>query len=97
MYWVYILRSIIYRRALYIGYTTDLSARIEEHNNGKSFHTRKYMPWELVYCEGYANIQDAKDRERKLKQFGKVYSQLKRRIMRSLQSAQKVRGQASYE
>ena len=55
------------------------------------------MPWELVYCEGYANIQDAKDRERKLKQFGKVYSQLKRRIMRSLQSAQKVRGQASYE
>lgn len=47
MYWVYIPRSINYRRALYIGYTTDLSARLTEHNSGKSLHTKKYLPWEL--------------------------------------------------
>ena len=92
MFWVYILRSINYRRAIYIGYTTDLSARLNEHNNGKSLHTKKYRPWELVYCEGYANEQDAKEREKSLKQFGRVYSRLKIRIKRSLQSEIKARG-----
>ncbi len=89
---MYILRSIKFRRALYIGFTSDLSARLKEHNSGKSLYTKKYMPWELVYCEGYANEQDARDREKKLKQFGKVYSQLKRRVLRSLQGVEKVRG-----
>jgi len=92
MHWIYILRSIKYRRALYIGYTTDLSARLGEHNSGLSRHTKKYLPWELVYCEGYANEQDAKDREKSLKQFGRVYSRLKVRIRRSLQSEIKARG-----
>ncbi len=92
MFWVYILRSEKFRRAIYIGSTKDLSARINQHNHGISLYTKKYMPWELVYCEGYANEQEARDREKKLKQFGKVYSHLKRRIARSLQGTQKVRG-----
>ncbi len=86
MFWVYILRSINCQKALYIGYTTDLSARLVEHNSGKSRHTKKYMPWELVYCEGYANEPDAVEREKSLKQFGRVYARLKIRIGRSLQS-----------
>ena len=91
MYWLCILRSMNYPRALYIGYTTDLSARLVGHNSGVSFHTRKYRPWELIYCEGYADEQDAKDREKSLKQFGRVYSRLKLRIKRSLQSGIKAR------
>lgn len=85
MYYLYILKSEVTEK-LYIGYTNNLIKRFKEHNSGKSFETKKYMPWRLVYLEGYANIEDAKDREGKLKQFGKVYSQLKRRIWRSLQS-----------
>jgi hypothetical protein len=50
------------------------------------------MPWQLVYLEGYADEGDARDREQKIKQFGKVYSQLKRRIRRSLLDPEKVRG-----
>lgn len=92
MYWVYILRSKNYRRAIYIGFTTDLSARLVEHNSGESFHTKKYLPWELVYCEGYADEQDAKHREKSLKHFGRVYTRLKVRIQRSLQSETKARG-----
>ncbi len=92
MFWVYILRSVNYRRAIYIGYTADLSARLLEHNKGLSVHTKKYMPWAVVYCEGYAYEQDAKDREKSLKQFGRVYSRLKVRIARSLQSGIKARG-----
>lgn len=92
MHWVYILRSINYRRALYIGYTTNLSARVIEHNSGLSPHTRKYLPWELIYCEGYADEQEARNREKSIKQFGRVYSRLKVRIRRSLQGANKARG-----
>lgn len=92
MYWVYILRSKNFRRALYIGYTFDLSARVKEHNNGLSTHTKKYRPWELIYCEGYADEQEAQDREKSLKQFGRVYSRLKLRLKRSLQGANKARG-----
>jgi len=75
------------RSTIYIGKTTNLEKRLEEHNRGLSTHTKKYRPWHYVYIEGYANEDDAKDQERKLKQFGKVYSQLKRRIRRSLQSS----------
>jgi len=85
MYWVYIIKSKNYNQ-LYIGYTKDLTKRLKEHNSGKCPATRKYLPWKPVYLEGYANEEDAKDREEKLKQFGKVYSQLKRKIRRSLRS-----------
>ncbi|HLC89739.1 MAG TPA: GIY-YIG nuclease family protein [Patescibacteria group bacterium] len=83
MYYVYILKSKT-RKLLYIGFTDNLNKRMQEYNQGKSFTTKKYRPWELCYLEGYKNGQDAKDRERKLKQFGKVYSQLKRRIKSGL-------------
>ncbi len=85
MHWVYIIKSKSYNQ-LYRGYTADLTKRLKEHDLGKSSATKKYIPWKTVYLEGYANEEDAKDRETKLKQFGKVYSQLKRRIRRSLRS-----------
>mgnify|MGYP003453426984 FL=1 len=46
MFYVYILKSIKYDQ-IYIGQTDDLKRRIEEHNSGKSFHTKKYAPWEI--------------------------------------------------
>lgn len=85
MHFVYIIKSIK-QRVLYIGVTGNIQKRLAEHNSGKSSHTAKYMLWKPVYIEGYANEEDAYDREQRLKQFGKVHSQLKRRIMRSLQS-----------
>lgn len=85
MHWIYIIKSTKHD-VLYIGYTDNLVKRLDEHNRGLSRHTRKYLPWRFVYVEGYASKSDAIERERILKQFGKVYSQLKRRIKRSLLS-----------
>lgn len=85
MYFVYILKSVKVS-AYYIGSTDNLVRRLKQHNAGVSRSTKRYLPWRFVYLEGYANVEDAKDREKKLKQFGKVYAQLKRRIRRSLQS-----------
>lgn len=83
MYFVYILKSLK-NGEFYIGYTANPNERLKEHNSGLSKHTKKYLPWKYVYIEGYANKEDAQDREIKLKQFGRVYSQLKIRIRRSL-------------
>lgn len=84
MHYVYIIKSAT--RELYIGRTTNPVKRLQQHNLGTSPSTKRYLPWKMVYLEGYASLDDAKDREAKIKQFGKVYSQLKRKIRRSLQS-----------
>ena len=51
MWYVYIIRSVNYPEQEYIGATADLKRRLPEHNAGKSTHTAKFIPWELVsYC-----------------------------------------------
>lgn len=49
---------------LYIGYTTDLKKRLQEHNRGLNFSTKPYLPWQLIHFEAFLNEQDAKRRER---------------------------------
>ncbi|MEX0594618.1 MAG: GIY-YIG nuclease family protein [Patescibacteria group bacterium] len=83
MYWVYVLRSEK-RKELYIGYTSNLQNRIAEHQRGESTSTKRYLPWELVYVEGYSSRNDALTREKNLKYFAKAYIQLKRRLKNSL-------------
>ena len=39
MYYVYILKSINYQQ-IYIGYTKNLKRRIDDHNCGRSGHTK---------------------------------------------------------
>ena len=51
MWYVYIIRSIDFPEQEYVGATADLKRRISEHNAGKSAHSSKFKPWELVwYC-----------------------------------------------
>ena len=69
---------------LYIGITTNIIRRIEEHNTGDNISTKRYMPWVCVYFEGYFSKEDALKRETNLKVFGKAYGQLKGRIKNSL-------------
>ena len=67
MGYVYIMTNAR-NNVLYIGITTDLIRRIEEHANGSgSVFTRKYKCHKLVYYEVFQNPQDAIDRETQLK------------------------------
>ncbi len=84
MYYVYILKNKLDNK-VYIGYTNNLVKRISEHNSGKSIYTKRSNVWSLVYFEGYTSRYDASYREQQLKAYGKTYSNLKRRIWRSLQ------------
>jgi len=81
MYYVYIIKNE--NDDIYIGYSQDLRRRLREHNEGKNRSTKNHV-WEVVYYEAYKNMQDAKEREERLKLHGQAKAQLKRRIFRSL-------------
>lgn len=83
MYWVYLLKTSKYE-TLYIGYTSNLVRRIEQHQSGMVRSTARYLPVRLIYVEGYRNQADALLREKSLKLYGNAYRQLKRRIANSL-------------
>ena len=63
---VYILASAT-GRALYIGVTTDMSRRLEEHRLGRVIHTAKYKIDRLIYMELFETAPDAIAREKQLK------------------------------
>ena len=86
MHYLYILKSLKDCK-LYIGYTNSIINRIKTHNDGKVTSTKSRRPLVVVYCEIYRTEKEAREREYKLKQFGRVYSQLVIRIRGSIDSA----------
>ena len=67
MHYVYILQSVANQTRFYVGTTTDLNRRVEEHNSGKSIHTDKHRPWEPTVCIGFSDRTKALRFERYLK------------------------------
>ena len=65
-FYVYVLESHKDGKR-YIGFTTNLKKRIEEHNKGLSFSTRPRLPMKLIYSEVCTNEDDARRREEYLK------------------------------
>jgi len=78
MYYVYLLKNK--NGQFYIGYTSDLDRRLEEHKSGKVITTHRLSFEGLVYYEAYSTESAAKDRESKLKQFGSSYTGLIKRL-----------------
>ena len=85
MFYVYILKSKKDGK-LYIGFTDDLENRMKKHKGKKVPSTAYRLPLVLIYYESYQSKIDAQNREKKLKYFGKAYSQLKKRIKESLKT-----------
>ena len=52
---MYILRSVNHPEQTYIGSTHDLRSRLAQHNAGKSIHTNKFKPLDLM---AYVALQD---------------------------------------
>ncbi|MHA1753091.1 MAG: GIY-YIG nuclease family protein [Candidatus Helarchaeota archaeon] len=65
-YLVYILKSKT-DGSFYIGYTSNIKKRLEEHNSGRSYYTRRKIPWDLVYKEEFKTKKEAIMREKQLK------------------------------
>jgi putative endonuclease len=65
-FYTYVLRSINFNRN-YVGFTTNLERRLNEHNSGKTKSTRPYRPWKILFSERFDTKTEALLREKFLK------------------------------
>lgn len=59
LHYVYLIQSQNFPTQTYTGYTTDITQRLKDHNSGKSTHTHKYKPWELVSYTAFTSKEKA--------------------------------------
>jgi putative endonuclease len=64
--WTYILKSIK-NGSYYVGISSRLRKRLNEHNTGQSKSTSLLRPWEIIYKEKHEDYQSAREREKYLK------------------------------
>jgi putative endonuclease len=67
MYFVYAIQSENNPDRYYVGLTSDVKRRLDEHNAGKSIHTNKFKPWKLVTYTAFADKSKAEKFEIYLK------------------------------
>ena len=68
VYYVYLIKTLDgYLNKSYVGYTNDLSQRINKHNNNQSAKSTKGYEWELVYKKRFYSKNKALSFEYKLK------------------------------
>ena len=68
--YVYLLRCA--DGTLYCGWTMDLEARVQAHNNGiGAKYTRSRLPVELVYYESFSSRHEALSRECQIKRLSR--------------------------
>jgi len=67
MFTVYVLFSKEYNK-IYIGYTSNIDARLFSHNSDKNTgYTKRFQPWKVIYSEEFETKLEAMQREKELK------------------------------
>ncbi len=84
-YMVYILKCKN-SDTIYIVCTSNIEKRIEEHQAGLCYYTRRMLPVELIYYEAFKSKKDAFEREKRLKYHGSALRNLKLRIQDAILS-----------
>jgi len=59
LHYVYLLESLGHPAKRYVGVTSDLRARLRDHNDGKSPHTSKHRPWKMVTYVAFSEQEQA--------------------------------------
>jgi predicted GIY-YIG superfamily endonuclease len=67
VHYVYLIESLSAQGQRYVGVTTDLKQRLQDHNAGKSPHTSKFIPWKLTTYIAFGDPAKAKAFEHYLK------------------------------
>ena len=67
MFYVYLLESISSRGRRYVGLTSNLKQRLQDHNSGKSSYTSQFTPWQLTTYVAFSDKVKAASFERYLK------------------------------
>ena len=64
---VYLLQSVKNPSHFYVGQTTDIVERLQQHNSSQIGHTVKFRPWKLVVAIHFEDAAKAASFERYLK------------------------------
>jgi putative endonuclease len=73
--YAYILQSESCPSRFYTGYTSDLEARLKEHNKGHMPSTKPYRPWRIKTAIAFTDEARARDFQRYLKtQSGRAFA-----------------------
>lgn len=67
MHHVYVIERMAIVGRFYVGLTTDIGRRLNEHNAGQSIHTAKFKPWKIVVDIAFEGREKAASFERCLK------------------------------
>jgi putative endonuclease len=74
-YYVYILTNYN-KTVLYIGFTSNLPLRIEQHKSGEvEGFTKKYKTNTLIYYEEFSDVHEAKAREKAMKKWNREWKE----------------------
>ena len=60
----------------YVGWTTDLAARLSAHNEGRGAKFTRGRAWRLIYAEKFLTRGDAMSREWRLKRDRKFRAEI---------------------
>ena len=67
-YFIYIIATKVKNRTIsYVGYTSNLAKRLNDHNNGKGAKFTRGRKWELIFKKKFKTKSFAMKEEYKLK------------------------------
>jgi len=67
VYYTYVLESTKHPGSRYIGHTSDLRRRLDQHNAGENRSTARYRPWRIKLYVAFESRALARRFERYLK------------------------------
>ena len=76
-YYVYLIKAINSKHIKsYVGYTNNISKRLEKHNTGKGAKSTKGFKWKLIYKKKFISKSKAMSYEYKLKKDRKARNEI---------------------
>ena len=79
-YFVYIIATKVKNKTIsYVGYTSDLSKRLNDHNTGKGAKFTRGKKWKIIFKKRYKSKIRAMQEEYKLKKNYLLRSQIKKK------------------
>ena len=81
IYYVYMLKSKGVKPVTYVGYTNNLTKRINLHNSGKGAKFTRGRKWALIYKEKFNSKREAISREYYIKNNKTIRKKLKKEYL----------------
>ena len=79
IYYVYMLKSKGVKPVTYVGYTNNLTKRINLHNSGKGAKFTRGRKWALIYKEKFNSKKEAISREYYIKNTRSLREKIKKK------------------